>query len=33
MPTIEEEIARIEEELKKTQYNKATEHHVGKLKG
>jgi len=32
MPTIEEEIARIEEELKKTQYNKATEHHVGKLK-
>ncbi len=32
MPTIEDEIRSIEEELKKTQYNKATEHHVGKLK-
>ena len=28
----EEKIKDIEEELKKTQYNKATEHHVGKLK-
>lgn len=32
MPTIEERIREIEDELKKTQYNKATEHHVGILK-
>lgn len=29
---IEDEIASIEAELKKTQYNKATSHHIGKLK-
>lgn len=32
MPTIEERIKELEEEIKKTQYNKATEHHVGILK-
>lgn len=30
--TIEDRIKEIEDELKKTQYNKATEHHVGLLK-
>ena len=29
---IDEQILSIEEELKKTQYNKATSHHIGKLK-
>lgn len=32
MPTIEERIREIEEEINKTSYNKATEHHIGILK-
>ena len=32
MPSIDEEIKELEEEIKKTQYNKATEHHIGRIK-
>lgn len=32
MPTIDEQIKAIEDELTKTVYNKATQHHIGKLK-
>ena len=32
MDNIEEKIKAIEEEISKTSYNKATSHHIGKLK-
>lgn len=32
MPTIEDKIKEVEEEIQKTPYNKATQHHIGKLK-
>ncbi len=32
MVTIDEQIAEIEEEISSTKYNKATQHHIGKLK-
>ncbi|MBO4302851.1 GTP-binding protein [Methanosarcinaceae archaeon] len=32
MPTIQEQIREVEDELKKTIYNKATSHHIGRLK-
>ena len=33
LATIEEQIKSLEEEISKTKYNKATQGHIGKLKG
>jgi len=32
MATIKEQVELLEEEIRKTKYNKATQHHIGKLK-
>ncbi len=32
MPSIEQKIEELEDEIRNTQYNKATQHHIGKLK-